>query len=315
MLFTIALTILFIAPAFYRLRAKGYPALPFIVVTIILSVSAPFSGAPMALAITPLAPIALFILSLFLPKREGAPGKNYLHIIFNCPECDESITFPRDQEGRAILCPKCDKLITVPSESSIMEPHYKGVAQDKNSGDFVTISRFLNSEQADLASQQLESAGISTLLPDSATCHIYPGVGWAGGGSRLMVASTDLDDALAILNIPKSEICLPTDFTPPPAPPEPEYNNRLFFAFLYSILFLFIFPPILVQIWSCCIVPVFFDEAVREGIIAESISMAVAIKITACISLAFVVVAFVKEREFQATLRKKQQDSKEKNDN
>ncbi|MCK5529486.1 MAG: hypothetical protein KAI74_07360, partial [Kiritimatiellae bacterium] len=169
MLVTIALTILFIAPAFYRLRAKGYPAVPFIVVTIMFSISAPFINAPITLAILPLAPIALLVLSLLLPKREGAPGKKYLRITFNCPECDESITFPRDQEGRAVLCTKCNKLITVPSEAGVKEPHYEGVSQNENSGDFVTITRFLNSEQADLASQQLESAGISTLLPDSAT--------------------------------------------------------------------------------------------------------------------------------------------------
>ena len=313
MLFTIALTILFIAPAFYRLRAKGYPAVPFIIVTIMLSISAPFVGVPMAVAITPLAPIALFILSLLLPKRDSAPGKEYLHIIFNCPECGESITFPRDQEGRAVLCAKCEKLITVPSESGITEPHYEGVAQDKKSGDFVTITRFLNSEQADLASQQLESAGISTLLPDSATCHIYPGVGWAGGGSRLMVASTDLDDALAILNIPKSEISLTNDFIPPPAPPEPEYSHKLTFAILYSIIFLFIFPTLLVIVWGW-IVPLLFADAIQDNIIPKALSIGAAIRITAVLSLTFVVVAFMKEKDIQAACRGKQKDSKEKND-
>ncbi len=243
MFFILALTILFISPAYYRLIAKGYKPALFIIVTILLSTtSILYIQNPTGMIISMTIPLGLFSITLLLPTKKNAPGKKHLHITFNCPECNKPLSFSREMEGKAVLCPECNELISVPSDT---ETTANFNTPEKHNNDLITIATFLNNDLADISKQQLEASGITTFLPDSATSHIYPGLSWAGGGTRLMVAKYDVDLALEILNIPKSEIALPNNFTPPPASPESEYHNTLALHITYSILSGLILTPII----------------------------------------------------------------------
>lgn len=113
------LAVVFLVPAYYLAKSKGYN------VTVILACSAALSmGLPQVLSILEISDgmpwlyIALPCLVLgiiwLLPERAGAPGKQYLKITFDCPECKVEVTFPRSAEGKAELCPECGEVISVP---------------------------------------------------------------------------------------------------------------------------------------------------------------------------------------------------------
>jgi len=159
------------------------------------------------------------------------------------------------------------------------------------SGEYVTIRRFLNPVQAEIARQRLDAEGIPSFLPDSATGHAYPPAQWAAGGVRLIVPVSRVADAEAALNTPGEETCLPDDFVPPPAEPEPVIgSNRLAGVIVWGIGFVLIFPFVLVKLWTW-IVPVFFAAAVREGVARESIMLTTAFQYTVATALVFVVIA------------------------
>ena len=157
--------------------------------------------------------------------------------------------------------------------------------------DFVTVAKYLVADQAEMARERLHAANIPAFLPDGNTGHVYPGLEWAAGGARLMVPIAFEAEARAMLNAPVEATCLPPDFVPPPTAPEPVGSTWWARAIGYSLLFLFVFPWILVGLWVQ-LVPLLFSSAVRQGIMAESLSLLEAYRFTAVISLAFVAVAF-----------------------
>jgi len=111
-----ALALLFIQPSYYRLKSKGYSASPYIPLTVaVCGIS--LVGAllyPQVIFAACIASICLFFITRALPTKAGAPGEAYLKITFECSYCHESVTFPREREGNAVLCPKCGELIRVP---------------------------------------------------------------------------------------------------------------------------------------------------------------------------------------------------------
>ena len=294
----IALAVIFVSPAFYRLKAKGYGTRGAVLVTVgltvlLFAVGGSYNANGWVAGL--LLPAALFVLSLLLPVRPGAPGTAYLKISFPCPECGETVDFDRDAERRAVLCPACHELIRVPAgEDAPVTP-----AQDLKSApvpvngerDFVTIGKYLLADQAEMGRERLHAAGIPAFLPDGNTGHVHPGLEWAAGGARLMVPVAYEAEARAMLNAPAEDTCLPPDFVPPPAAPEPTHSTWWPRAIGYSLLFLFIFPWILVGLWVQ-IVPFVFASAVQEGVIASSMSLSAAFRITAAMALTFVAVSF-----------------------
>lgn len=68
----------------------------------------------------------------------------------------------------------------------------------KNPDDLVTVARFSNPAEADLAGSILESAGIEFFLSGEEASHIMP----SGFGSRLEVRRADEETALELLNNP-----------------------------------------------------------------------------------------------------------------
>jgi len=121
------LAVVFLVPAYYLAKSKGYNVAIILVCSAVLSVGVPLllnfleitDGMPWVDITLPC--LALGIIWL-LPEREGAPGKKYLKITFDCPECNEEVTFPRSKEGKADLCPKCNEIITVPLDEFSPKP-------------------------------------------------------------------------------------------------------------------------------------------------------------------------------------------------
>jgi len=298
MFLAIAAAVLFLVPAYNRLRAKGYAPGLFLWPTIML-VALGFglgtvhpAGQFLCLVIS----AGLYVLAVALPERQGAPGNRYLRITFPCPECGRQISFGRDYEGRAELCPLCGELITVPIEGVAVEsPPSPAPAPPKRGGsrDPVELRRFLNPEQAEMARQRLNAANIDAFVADSIVAHIHPGAEWASGGVRLMVAAGDIDAAREVLALPAEETALSDDFVPPPAPSQPEDRgaNRFAQLLLGTLVFLVVFPFVLMKMWIW-IVPALFSGAVRRGVLRQSLSFYGAFKMTVAIALTFVATAF-----------------------
>lgn len=295
-LIAICLALLFISPAYYRLKAKGYGPARFIVPTILVSgASLAFAYVALlpGLAVTLLVPVALLALTFLLPPKKGAPGMAYLHIELTCPECNQPVSFPRAMEGRAALCPKCGELIEVPAESETAAPPH--VTETAGDGDFVMLRQFLDPMQAEIARQRLQDEGIEAFLPDTATGAAYPSLQWASGGVRLLVPAADAAMAEEALDRPVEETSLPKDFIPPPAPIEPPVRgSRLTYALMTGVVFYLIFPFILVRLWVWFI-PVLLPGPVQRGVIEDSLSLVEAFQITSAIALAFLIVAFFLE--------------------
>ena len=121
MLIIIGLAILFFIPIYYILKSKGYNAVAVCIIIGVVGYSAPiyllvFENWPW----TPLVNLACLVLSLVvawaLPAKKGAPGKAYLRIKCNCPECGAPVSFKRHEEGKAVLCPLCGEIMTVPMD-------------------------------------------------------------------------------------------------------------------------------------------------------------------------------------------------------
>lgn len=115
----ILISILFIVPVYYLAKSKGYSGAVFGITAAALAFVCwfPLPVAIPALGILELIlPATVLLIVALLPKRQGAPGKEYLKITMQCPECLETIEFDREREGMAELCPKCGEIIRVPTD-------------------------------------------------------------------------------------------------------------------------------------------------------------------------------------------------------
>lgn len=113
-----ALAVVFLLPAYYLAKSKGYNVLLVLVCGTVLGIGITwivytFSDAFFGGLEFIIAALTLLVIWL-LPQKEGAPGKRYLKITFDCPECRETVSFARRYEGRAELCPQCGEILTVP---------------------------------------------------------------------------------------------------------------------------------------------------------------------------------------------------------
>ena len=122
------LAILFLAPAYYVLKARGYSPPIFLWPTILVTGAIWIlqllgeqwivHNVPVFGIATWLPSILLLGLSYTLPKRKGAPG---MSIEFTCPHCRQVVKYRREFEGLAELCPKCGEIVTVPSQTTTVE--------------------------------------------------------------------------------------------------------------------------------------------------------------------------------------------------
>ena len=181
----IFLAIVFLVPAYYLAKSKGYNVAIILVCSAVLSVGVPLTlnfleitdGMPWVDITLPC--LALGIIWL-LPEREGAPGKKYLKITFNCPECNEEVVFPRSKEGRPDLCPKCNEIITVPTDEFSPKP----IEHVKEKPDIASGSVCYTSFGDEMSALQLqallEDHGIETEV-----------IGGIGGGALTQLGGTE----------------------------------------------------------------------------------------------------------------------------
>ncbi len=115
-----ALIVLFIQPAYRRLKAKGYPArIAFKIIIFICTICLGIGIVePAAVYLAVFFSLSFLLMSVIVRPREGAPGDAIFQITFACPACRESITFDFDREGFAELCPKCGEIVRVPKKTS-----------------------------------------------------------------------------------------------------------------------------------------------------------------------------------------------------
>jgi len=114
-------SVLFLIPIYYLAKSKGYNGMGWCIATLLLGLGSSYLlWHIFALLIFVFSTYALAVLVLFvlwmLPARKGAPGKAYLKITFTCPECKNSVTFGREEEGQVTICPVCKEIITVPED-------------------------------------------------------------------------------------------------------------------------------------------------------------------------------------------------------
>lgn len=114
MIFVIVLAILFISPAYFQFKAKGYsPALfitPAILIAAIGSIGSGIHYAAFWLLM--IAPPGLFVISLFL-KPKTRPSEDEMETELTCPECHKPISLDRTREQMAQPCPECGMLIVL----------------------------------------------------------------------------------------------------------------------------------------------------------------------------------------------------------
>jgi hypothetical protein len=197
----LALVLLFIEPAAYRFRSKGWPDLPFTRGAAALMLAG-WAGLPLlgfygALLLV-LAPVAVLVLSFVLPGRPGAPGPGYLVLRHPCPHCGSLIRRRRREEGRPVLCDACGSIVTLPGPGAgppVLAPARVPVAAKAE----VCLASYLHPQHAEYARGLLESSGVESRIDGMTLALAHPMISFAGGGVRLVVPSRDAEDAAEIL--------------------------------------------------------------------------------------------------------------------
>ena len=192
----IAVAVIFLLPAYYLAKSKGYNVAIVLVASAILSMGVPLliyginypDGSIPAIDIT--LPFLSLAIVWLIPERDGAPGKKYLKITFTCPECKEEITFPRSKEGKAELCPKCGEIITVPLDEFSPKPVFPKRDKPNISSGTVCYASFGDEMFAAQKQALFEDQGIESEIIDG-----------IGGGSLPQLSGTqgfklsiDIDD-------------------------------------------------------------------------------------------------------------------------
>lgn len=249
----IILALLFFEPAYYRLKAKGWPAGRIVWAAIMAMVAGWIAvrWLPAAGWLALATPVALLASGFLLPARPGAPGPDYLYIRLTCPSCSRSFALRRRHEGRAVLCPTCEGLIHVPAEGDrgLVIDASRRPPRRRPDAAWECINRSLHPLHADFARSRLESAGIACVLADEIAAFWIPYVNFAGGGVRVLVAPEDRPAAEAVLaetEYPE----LPPDADYPPAVAERAENDGVALFLWQLILIVFLAPIVLVGLWE-----------------------------------------------------------------
>lgn len=180
----IAITVVFLVPAYYLAKSKGYNITLLLICSALLSAGVPAVLIFLELTVKiPWLEITFPFLALgivwLLPEREGAPGKKYLKITFDCPECKEEVTFPRSKEGTAELCPKCNEIITVPLDEFSPQPNLPQRIKPSIESGLVCYASFGDEMLALQMQALLEDHGIESEI-----------IGGTGGGSLPQFSGT-----------------------------------------------------------------------------------------------------------------------------
>jgi predicted RNA-binding Zn-ribbon protein involved in translation (DUF1610 family) len=215
----IGLAVLFLIPIYYLAKSKGYNALGVCIASGLFGLVSPFvlhfaTGMPvLPFSDCTLALAALFVVWL-LPARKGAPGKAYLKITFNCPECGASVTFERQEEGAVALCPACGEIVTVPLDEFSIRIRERGRRRPEPVDGKVCFDAYSSEMKALEVQALLEGNGIqSDVLADDGG-GAFPYVGFSQG-HRVIIKDEDWERAIDI----EQEVNKPLE-TPSPGAPQ-----------------------------------------------------------------------------------------------
>lgn len=145
---------------------------------------------------TLLGPLVALIMLHTRQEREGAPGKQYFSIVFNCPECKSEVTFPRSRRGLAADCPECGEVLRVPNDEAIKQK--SRVKPRGNPGDVVVLRNFTTEHLAARAQDLLEQAGIESSVASNTAGSALTFLP-ENYGADLKIELKDWDRALNIL--------------------------------------------------------------------------------------------------------------------
>jgi ribosomal protein L37AE/L43A len=196
----IGLVVLVLLPIYYLAKSKGYNAVPVCIISGIVGYLTPYAlrliGESPAFPIIDMTiPLVALLVVWLLPDKKGAPGKAYLKITFQCPECHQSITFRREREGCSELCPKCGEIVTVPTDQFTPTTHFRTKTRPHPSEGDVCLDRFTRQEDASLLQIQLESHGITSRVVSDESSGLM-GAAWQD--HKVIINAQDWDAAVEI---------------------------------------------------------------------------------------------------------------------
>jgi hypothetical protein len=218
--------LLFLVPAYYCLKARGYrPAVflwPAVLASILFYGAWVFFGKKASWTpqdastfrfVLLLPGFTAFVLSWMLPARKGALEMSRLSMEFVCPQCEKTIRCRREREGLADVCPLCGEIVTVPLRGQPDQPppastplptSEEGPEDDDSesmvagSPDAVVLCTFVLEAQAESARIALLSEDIPCAIVSDTGGGILPMTG-VNTGYRVLVLSSDRDRAEACL--------------------------------------------------------------------------------------------------------------------
>ena len=198
------ITVLFLMPAYYVGKSKGLHMAWLIGIALaavfgLVLVAAVFLEDGLLLGNLAFFVAPLFLLLVWLlPARKGAPGKAYLKITFDCPECGESVTFPRHREGVAVSCPKCAEIITVKEDGySPVHEALKIERRPETTSGLVTLVIFGNPHAADILRGMLAAADVHAVVFQDNGGGTMPQINQMSG-FRVNVDAGNWDAAVAV---------------------------------------------------------------------------------------------------------------------
>lgn len=194
----IIVAVLFLAPLYYLSKSKGFNAVKLVTVATLLSVACtvasffvPYVGFGQLIF-----PAIFLITAWIIPSKEGAPGKTYFRITFNCPECKKEVSFKREKEGSAEFCPGCGEIITVPEDEH--SSARKSKRTPPNQDGKVQLDSYSFESPATTMKLLLESCGIDAEIIGSTDSGVLGAIA-APNGFKLVVDSKDWEAADKII--------------------------------------------------------------------------------------------------------------------
>ncbi len=264
-LIALLFALFFFEPAYYRLRSKGWPPRAFIRLAILACLLGwvLISFVWLGLILFWLAPVLLLAVAHGLPYRREAPGAAYLQIACSCPHCAQTVFFARRMEGFAALCPACNEILTVPGTP--VGSAVGGVLAFTRRPDAsapVPVYGALRPDWVEGARQRLEAESIPVFVTNLNAVYMYPGLGFLGGGARVLVPAEYADEAQQVLTVAPTEIPWDADTgTDWPAAADQDGTALMLFKVFMLICMV---VPIVMYLWAW-IVPSCFPLAVAEG--------------------------------------------------
>jgi len=198
----ILIGVLFVVPIYYIARSKGYNGGLWGTVAAVLALSGMWAGAwvpvPGIGILEILLPAATLGLIWIMAPKPGAPGKAYLKITFPCSECGKSVTFKREQEGRAQLCPECGELISVPMDEHSPSPTRDTREKPPRTDGAVCLESFGLPDPAIQLVALLKANGINALFEGDDAGGTLPNVA-VTTGYRVMIDVRQWEAAVAVM--------------------------------------------------------------------------------------------------------------------